>query len=175
MSKMLDISLTGGKELEAKLKELETKVSQKIVRQAVRKAQKHLLNATKTYLAVISRGGGMAQKIAKALQIKVPKQETGGYQLDIWIRPNPEFVYYRRGSHSVYKTGRHGERFAGKTVGRSYIPAAIEYGHGKNKKQSARPFMRPAADTTVAARINILNKELRVGIAKIWKSRKAAG
>ena len=162
----MDISLVGGKELEAKLLSLEKKVSKKIVRTGVRKAQKYLLNATKTYLMVISRGGGMAQKIASALQVRAPgKQRKGGYSLNVQIRNDPDFVYYPTGSSSSLATG--------KTSGhRSFIPAAIEYGHGQNKEQAARPFMRPAADATVGSRIRILNKELQVGIAKIWKSKK---
>jgi hypothetical protein len=166
MSKaMMDISLIGGKELEAKLLSLERKVSKKIVRAGVRKAQKHLLNATKTYLMVISRGGGMAQKIAKALQVRAPRrQRRGSYSLNVQIRNDPDFVYYPRGSSSSLTTR--------KTSGhRSFIPAAIEYGHGRNKEQAARPFMRPASDATVGSRIKILNRELQIGIAKIWKSK----
>ena len=164
MAKM-DISLIGGRELEAKLKELETKVSKKIVRAAVRKAQKSLIPTIKTYLAGISRGGGMSEKIAKALQVRAPRRQArGSYSLNVQIRNDPELTYYPKGSSSSLATR--------KTTGhRSYIPAAIEYGHGQNKEQAARPFMRPAADATVNSRIRIMTKELAAGIGKIWRKK----
>jgi HK97 gp10 family phage protein len=156
------MSLIGGKELESKLAAIEKKVSKKIVRQGVRKAQKALIPSIKMYLAGISKGGGMAEKISKALQVRATrKQKRGSYSINVQLKNDPAFIHYPKGASSSLSTK--------KTTGnRSYVPAAIEYGHGQNKEQSARPFMRPAADATVGRRITILVKEINAGLAKIW-------
>lgn len=159
---MISIALIGGKELEAKLLQLERKVGKKIVRSALRKAQKAMIPTIKGYLSGISKGGGMAQKIAKALTVRAQKRNPRGtYSVHVTLKPNPDFLHYPKGSFSSLET----RKTSGK---RSYIPAAIEYGHGKNKEQAARPYMRPAADVTVGKRIKILTKEVAAGIAKIW-------
>jgi len=159
---VIDVSLIGGKELEAKLLQLETNVGRKIVRSAVRNAQKSLIPTIKGNLAGISRGGGMAQKISKALTVRAARRNPRGtYSVHVTLKSDPTLVFYPKGSSSNLGTG--------KTTGkRSYIPAAIEFGHGKNKEQAARPFMRPAADVTVSSRIKILTKEVADGIARIW-------
>lgn len=162
---MISVHLEGGKELENKLAELEKKVSKKIVRTGVRKAQKVLLTAIKMRLNWIAKGGGMAEKISKALQVRAPKkQRRGGYAINVQLKSDPAFIHYPKGASSSLSTG--------KTSGkRSYIPAAIEYGHGQNKEQAARPYMRPAADMTARQRIEILRKEVAAGIAKIWSKK----
>jgi hypothetical protein len=148
--------------LENKLLQLERKVGRKIVRKALRNAQKAMIPTIKGYLAGISKGGGMAQKIAKALTVRAQKRNPRGtYSVHVTIKPDPSFISYPKGSFSSLGTG--------KTSGkRSYIPAAIEFGHGKNKEQAARPYIRPAADATIGKRIKILTKEVAAGMAKIW-------
>jgi len=87
------------------------------------------------------------------------------------LKSDPDFIGYSKGSafsmaESRTKKGKvYHKQVSGK---RSFVPAAIEFGHGKNKEQAARPFMRPAADVTVRKRIDILTKEVAAGIAKIW-------
>lgn len=164
---MISVSMTGGKELEHKLSELEKKVGKKIVRAGVRKAQKTLVTAIKQRLTFIAKGGGMAQKISKALQVRAPKkQKKGGYSINVQLKNDPAFVHYPIGSSSSMATG--------KTSGkRTYAPAAIEFGHGKNKEQAARPYMRPAADMTARQRVEILRKVIAAGIAKIWSKKSA--
>jgi len=159
---MISMALIGGKELEDKLMQLEKKVGRGIVRTAVRKAQKALIPAIKANLAAISKGGGMAEKISKALQVRAPrKQKRGSYAINVQLKSDPAFIHYPKGASSSLATK--------KTTGnRSYVPAAIEYGHGKSKADAARPFMRPAADATVGRRITILVKEINAGLAKIW-------
>jgi len=159
---VISVRLEGMKELEAKLLQLERKVSKKIVRSAVRKAQKALIPTIKGYLEGISTGGGMAQKISKALTVRAAKRNRkGSYAVHVTLNPDPSFLSYPQGSSSNLAT----RQTSGK---RSYAPAAIELGHGKNKEQAARPYMRPAADATVNQRIRILTKEVATGIAKIW-------
>jgi len=162
---MISVQIEGAKELETKLLELERKMAKKIIRQGVRNAQKILIPAIKSNLSAISKGGGMSEMIAKALQIRAArKNPRGSYSVNVQIRNQPDFVYYPKGSFSSLETR--------KTQGkRSYIPAAIEYGHGQNKEQAARPFMRPAADSTERSRIKILSDWVRNELDKIWRSK----
>lgn len=169
---MISVELKGAKELEKKLLQLETKVGRKIVRSAVRNAQKAMIPTVKGYLAGISKGGGMVQRISKALTVRAQKRNPKGtYSVHVTIKPDPAFVGYSKGSafslaESTTKKGKvYHKQVSGK---RSYVPAAIEFGHGKNKEQAARPFMRPAADVTISKRIKILSKEVAAGIARIW-------
>ena len=164
---MISVQIEGGKELEAKLLQLEKKVGRKFVRTGVRNAQKVLETATKMQLNFISKGGGMAQKIASALTVRAQKkQKKGTYTINVFIKGQPDFIHYRKGSFS-YLYNKKGTGH-GKTVGRTYVPAAIEYGHGHNKEQAARPYMRPAADMTERQRVEILRKYVAAEIAKIW-------
>lgn len=153
---MISIQLEGGKELEAKLKTLETKVSRKIVRKAVRAAQKPVITVAKSN-ALSMVGGNMGGLIAANIILRaVKKQRRGSYGMSLRLKSKSEgapaeFVH-------VSKTGRP-----------TYIPAAIEYGHGSNKEQCARPFMRSAADSTRTKVISILVQQLKAGIEKIAK------
>jgi len=159
---MISIQIEGAKELENKLLQLETKVSRKIVRQGIRAAQKTLIPVIKGNLMAISRGGGMAEKIAKALTVRAARRNPRGtYAVNVQLKDDPTFLRYPLGSFSNLETG--------KTTGkRSYVPAAIEYGHGKSKEQAARPYMRPAADATESSRIKILADNINKGLAEIW-------
>ena len=159
---MISVQIEGAKELENKLLQLERKVGKKIVRTGVRTAQKSLIPVIKGSLMAISRGGGMAEKIAKALTVKAARRNPRGtYAVNVQLKDDPAFLHYPKGSFSSLDTG--------KTTGkRSYIPAAIEYGHGSNKEQAARPFMRPAADATESSRIKILIDNINKGLAEIW-------
>lgn len=159
---MISVQIEGAKELENKLLQLERKVGKKIVRTGVRNAQKSLLSVIKANLSAISKGGGMAQKIAKALTVRAARRNPKGtYSVNVQIKSQPEFVYYPKGSFSSLGTR--------KTQGkRSYVPAAIEFGHGQSKEQAARPYMRPAADATEKSRIKILSDYVRSEIMKIW-------
>ena len=162
---MIKMSLIGGKEMEAKLLSLERNVGKKVVRAAVRDAQKALLPYVKGALMGISKGGGMAQKMAAALQVRAPRRQMkGGYAIHLQFKDVPGLVSYPKGASSSLSTKV--------TTGKgSYIPAAIEYGHGATKEAAARPFMRPAADATIGLRMKMLGKGLADGIGKIWMSK----
>ena len=161
----MSMTLIGGKEMEAKLASLERNVGKKVVRVAVRDAQKALPTYIKMGLMGISKGGGMAQKIAAAITVRAPRrQKKGSYTINVQFKDVPGLAYYPKGSSTSLTRG--------KTTGeRAYIPAAIEYGHGMTKEASARPFMRPAADATIGLRMKILSKGLADGIGKIWMSK----
>ena len=142
--------ILGAKETEAQLRTLGRRVQQKVVKQAVRAAQKPLLERARANARSISRAGRMGPLLAKHIVIKTPKrQKPGIYALHVQMRAGiPAFT-------DVAENGRE-----------YYIPAAIEYGHGPSGEQVARPFMRPAADATRDAAKRILSQELRIGILR---------
>lgn len=168
--------LEGGRELDRKLSNLPNKVAKTVVRQAVRAAQKVALAAVKasTLRLPISarRHGAMRALIAKAWQLRAPKKQVrGSYALHVQLQSLPEFISYRQGAHTkvnfAYRD-KHGAvgRKIGAEVGRSWIPAAIEYGHGPDKARAARPFARPAAVRSALAVVRTLIEQLRAGIEK---------
>jgi hypothetical protein len=121
------LTLEGGRELQLKLDALAVKVHTKVVREAVRDAMQIDLKASKAAARGLV-GGSMGAKLAASLSIRKQKKSL------------PRFVYamvclFRKGSDLVYisKKGR-----------RTFIPAAIEFGHGRSKSKSAIPFMRQA-------------------------------
>jgi hypothetical protein len=148
---MISVQIEGAKELENKLLQLETKVGRKIVRSALRKAQKSLIPTIKGYLSTISKGGGTAQRIVAALTVRAAKKNPrGSYAINVQLKPDVE----------LFRISKDGKR--------SFIPAAIEYGHGHDKEGAARPYMRPAADSTEKSRVSQFTREVAAGIAKIW-------
>jgi len=126
------MKITGLNELEQKLKKIEKIEAKKIIRKAVREAQKIDLAASKDN-AKSMVGGEMGNKIASALKIKaVNKQRKGSYALQVAIDPTQaeEFVHNTKG----------GTRY--------YIPTAIEYGHRKKGGGTVPsiPFMLISAE-----------------------------
>jgi len=154
---MISIQLEGGIELEKKLMALETKISKNVVRTAVRKAQKPMLSAAKSNARSMV-GGVMGGLIANNLVLRAEKkQRRGSYAVNVRVKSESEgapaeFIH-------ITKEGK-----------RHYIPAAIEYGHGSRKQQSAMPYMRNAADTTRGQTISDLARELKEGIERIAKT-----
>ena len=146
MSSFVLLNLEGGGILERKLRNIEAKVAKKVVRRAVRVAQKITLAAAKSNTGMI--GGFTGGEIKQNLKIVAPKQRRGQFRLQVGIssKANEQFVV-------ISKAGN-----------RNYIPAAIEYGHGSNKEGSAIPFMRKANDSTERAKVAIVSKELQTGI-----------
>ena len=126
---MIEMTLEGGKELEAKLTALERKVGVKIARESVREAIKMILMPAKAN-ALSMVGGKMGAIIARALQIRVGtyhgKRRRGQYYMKIQHNPkyNDVFVHESEGS-LTRPQGKRGYQLSRRT----YIPAAIEYGH----------------------------------------------
>lgn len=142
--------IVGAKELEANLKTLGRKVQKRVVRQAVRAAQKPLLARAKANARSISRAGRMGPLMAKNIVIKAPKkQRPGTYALHVQMRAGVDAFVHRTKGGKQY-----------------FIPALIEHGHGPTAAQAARPFLRPAADATRGEAKRILSKELRIGILR---------
>lgn len=157
----VSFQLEGAEALAAQLTQLGTKVERKVSRPAVRAGQKVLLSAAQRTARAIGTGAGrvfargeddvsMSQIIADNLVIVAPsRQVKGSYSLHVQLRRQvPEFVH-------VSKKGK-----------RTFIPSAIEYGHGSTPELAARPYMRPAAIRTVQERMRVLGKELASGILR---------
>jgi hypothetical protein len=142
----MSLQLEGGRELQLKLDALNTKVHQKIVRTAVRDAMQIDLNASKANARGLV-GGQMGALLARRLAVRKQKKAL------------PRFVYAMvclfKGSDLIYisKKGR-----------RSFLPAAIEFGHGRSKAWSAIPFMRQAFASSVSSMIRKLAESLGRGI-----------
>lgn len=150
------IKLEGAKQLERKLLSLEKKVGKKIVRKAVRDSHKIMLSEAKSRAATIV-GGAMGRLLASNLVLRATRrQRRGSYEMQVRTKSESEgapteFVH-------ITKDGK-----------QHYIPAAIEFGHGSNKEQAARPFMRQAADATRGQVLAKFIEQLRRGIEQAAK------
>lgn len=159
------IQITGAKEIEAKLKSIESKLARQIVKDALREGANHLLRAMKSNAAAMGQGEtGMGKRIANALMVRVwKKQYKGVYGMGIRLRRDPAFIGYSEGSASSIKSKKliQGRRY--------FVPTAIEYGHafpgrggGKNapKDVPAKSFARKAIDVNTSAIERIINRSI---------------
>jgi len=191
------VTIDGWKELEDNLKTLGSRVERGVIRKAVRSAQGIMLRAVQSRARALHRDTGrlyvagkkgeqdisMAELIARNLEIRSPRRQIRGtYALHVMMRPGvADFYHVAQGAHSKVDyahKNRHGQTVTkrGGVVGLTYIPSAIEYGHGASKETAARPFMRPASDTTQNERLRRVADELRVGILReAIKGRYAGG
>lgn len=169
----MSFQLEGAEALAAQLTQLGTQVERKVARPAVRAGQKVLLDASRRRARAIRgrsdrplyawrlsgegkttlrgpAGIRMSDLIAASLIIKAPRRQVpNSYSLQVQLASGvPAFVH-------VSQKGR-----------RTYIPAAIEYGHGSTPELAARPFMRPASLATVPERMRVLGQELGAGILR---------
>ena len=157
-------TITGAKELQAKLDTLGRKVEKRVLKKAVRAGQNVLLKRARANARALPQsarfGGAIKAVIAKNIVIKTPrKQQRGTYSLHVQMRPGMDAVLaaYTKGSHTTLKDRK-------EHATRHYLPALIEYGHGSNPRQAARPFMRPAAASTRTETVRVLQLELQRGI-----------
>jgi len=146
----MSFRLEGAEELKAKLLALDAKVHNKIARDAVRASGKILLKASKES-AKSMVGGKMGRTLAGAMSLRKQRKRL------------PRFV---QAMNILFRTASKGEGLAyeSKKGRRTFIPAAIEYGHGANKDKAAIPFMRTAFKRTAAEVTAKLGKALRDGI-----------
>jgi HK97 gp10 family phage protein len=151
------IKLEGAKELERKLTSLERKIGKKIVRTAVRNAWKILLAAAKGN-AQGAVGGRMGTLLARSLVLRTPRrQKRGGYAILVRMKSASEGA-----PTEFWHTSAEGKT--------TYVPAAVEYGHGRNKEQAARPFMRNAFDRVRQQVLSKFIADLRQGIERIART-----
>ena len=149
---------TGGFEtFDLQLKRLETKVAKDIVRKATRDASKVALKQVKAN-AKSMIGGSMGSLIAKHAKIIVFKhQRKGSYGVQIGMKSGiPQFDYWPVGASSDLSN----RKSSGK---KSYIPAAIEYGHGNAKPI---PYIRSAWAATKGRAVKKMGQQLRAGIER---------
>jgi hypothetical protein len=176
--------LDGAEELRRNLDTLDSRLAKNVIRDAVRDAQKIMLKAAianaralpKSEKVLFARGKEdirMSELIARNIVIAAPRRQIpGSYSLHVQMRRNvPEFIHTAKGAHTRIEfnvttaRGFYPQKI-GATVGVTYIPAAIEYGHGIDPKSAARPFMRPAAERSKGMVIQKLVMELRVGLLR---------
>jgi len=149
--------LTGFDGLDRQLLNLERKVAKKIVRKATREAAKVTLRKVKENASSMVGGnmGGLLSKYAKVIVFK--HQRRGSYGVQIGMKPGvPQFDHWPAGSSSNLSNRK-------STGKKSYIPAAIEYGHGNARPI---PFIRSAFQSTKAKSVHVLGKELKEGIER---------
>ena len=158
---MTRMVLEGFEGLNAKLIALPKKVAKKIVRTSKRESAKVVLKQVKSNAKSMVGGnmGGLLAKYAKVIVFK--HQRKGSYGVQIGMKPRvPEFDYWPVGSSSSL-TSR-------KTTGKkSYIPAAIEYGHDNAKPIS---FIRTAWKAKKTSAVKVLGQQLKLGIEREAKS-----
>jgi len=158
----MDIEIKGCRELERKLEKLADKTARKFVRQSLKKGG--------TVFAIKTRknaknmvGGIMGRLISKLIKVRAAKkQKPGEYSVNAKLDSVRQFFH----------TAKDGEK--------SFIPAAIEYGHAGPGGEGGRvakpiPFMRNAHVTVKElARGKVIKdlwakirKEGAKGVAKI--------
>jgi hypothetical protein len=173
-------TLRGGVELQRLLDTM----PKNIQKAAIRKIVKNVINVP--YEAVIRRiqalpSSGLLKRSSLKLRMlmsfrKHPakKQRAGVYSMDAAFVDAERFglIYYAQGAHTPISFNvrnrhgnlvdkRHGER------GRTFVPAALEWGHGSNKEAAARPFMRPAIDSSEAEAERRMAAELKDELDRI--------
>ena len=142
--------IEGIDQLNRQLMSLERNASKKIARGAVTRGTRPALQAVKTN-AKSMVGGEMGALMAANLKSRTWKKPPKSmYAKAIVFKPDvKEFVH---------------ESKAGK---RSYIPSAIEHGHGN---AAPIPYMRTAFNQTRQTSLQTITNELRSGILKEVKS-----
>ena len=160
--------IRGNKELMANLATLPQKMEKKVIGQAVRATQKIMVpvvqSNARSMLAASKYPDSvdMSEMIANNIVIRAPKKQRRGlYTLMVMMKPKVgEFLYYPSGSSSSLSTK--------KTTGRrTYIPAAIEYGHmAGGTYVPPVPFMRSAAESTANNRMRMFTNLLRSGLLR---------
>ena len=155
---MAKMTLEGFEGLEKKLVNLERGTANKIVRTATRDAAKVTLVQVKSNAKTMV-GGNMGALLAKHAKIVVFKhQRRGSYGVQIGMKPNvPEFDYWPVGSSSSLRSKRTTDK-------KSYIPAALEYGHGNARPI---PYIRRAWDATRSKAVTVLGESLKKGIERV--------
>lgn len=167
------ITLTGGAELDRKLRQMEPKIANKLMKKGLKNSLKPLQKAA-TLNALRMVGGEMGGLIAESITTRPIRRRKGSYGMGVMIKPNVAGLVH------ITKIGV-----------RHYIPAAIEYGHaapytaGKDfgeekdisvskidatiaknaaKTVPARPFMRNAVDSQKGTVLYIAGNEIREAI-----------
>jgi HK97 gp10 family phage protein len=130
----MKIEIAGAQEIIKALEQLAPKVEKKILRQAIRKGLKPLLDEAKDQ-APVDTGD-----LRKSLTIRVAKSQKRG-TIALEVRPN--------------------ER---KYDGRFYYPAIVEYGRKKARPMEPNPFMAKAFEGKAEEAKDVALREIKRGI-----------
>ena len=156
---MWDMKLEGARDLERKLNKMEKKEGKAVVRKGVRDATKEESLAQAKSNASTMVGGTMGQMLAKSLTLRHESKKRrvrGAWGVDIKFSK----AYNKRFVHIAKRDGR-----------RTYIPYAIEYGHGVHPDQAGIPFLRSAWDSSKYATAKSIPKKIWDGIKAIARSK----
>ena len=145
----LKMEVYGVKGVEKRLDLLEKKVAKKVVSQAVQKVAKSILKTKMKNNATSMVGGEMGKALAKSISTYVAKKRNNGDFMVI-ARTKPK----KGQEHFIYMS---------KSQKRSYVPHAIEFGHGNTKPI---PFMRKAWIESMRTAQKALGKQIVSNIVK---------
>lgn len=154
----IDMQMIGGDQLLNRLSALDTKTHNKIVRQAVREAGRPVLRAAKAN-AKSMVGGQMGKELARHMVLRKQKKRLPRFvfAMNILFRIRSmvdPLLYYPLRRARVRKSGK-------KVLPKSFLPAAIEYGHGANKEKASIPFIRTAFKQTKTEAYKIMERALK--------------
>ena len=147
--------ITGLKRLNKNIDLLEKKVAKKVIRKAVREAGKTTILKEARTNAKTLLGGDLGKLIKKAIKLQpVKKQRKGMFAM--MVKPSDKF------NDELTHTSKAGRK--------TYIPYAIEYGHGEAKPI---PIMRNAYLKKKKIARKIMKAEVLKGIKQAVRELKA--
>ncbi len=167
----VSFQIEGAAELERNLATLGQRLHRKVIRQAVRAAQKPVLDASKRNARSMV-GGQMGELLAKSLVITAPKrQRPGSYALHVQHitlgaarRRKRKITIRQGGGRRLTVRGLWHETQSGR---RYYLPAVLEYGHVTGSTPvAAVPYRRQAAESTRNESIRLFSRALRTGLLR---------
>jgi len=176
----IDLKIDGLKELDALVQSMPKNLAKKGIRRAVKRAHAVVYEAIRSRIEGLPNSGLLKRRSLKLAMLMAWRQRparhrrAGTYAIDGYFE-DPEaagLVHYRRGAHTPLARDvpdRHGRlrRRRGAEVGRSFIPAALEFGHaapgqaGGTKIAAAVPFMRPGIDQAKEPAGQVLEAEMK--------------
>jgi len=182
MGDIWTVQVSGGLELERKLKRLPDVVQKRVVKGAVKSAQSIVLRSVRSRTQNPSRRsarrkiastskqnkGSMAHRMAKNIKLYVRKKKRPGeYSMTVRFKTESEgldqsLIYYPMGSYSSLKSRKtHGKR--------TFIPAAIEFGHGPGRRTQPLRFFTEGAKRVKGQAIKVFVNKMFAGIAREFR------
>lgn len=171
---MIDVKLVNEVQLDNALKELDTKAVKKIFGQALMMGAQPIAAATSS-MAASRVGGEMGMAIASHMTVvkRAGKRSRGeAARVIVGVNTSDGFgVYYPKGSTIGFVTNKRGKQKqvmlnGGRRAYRSFIPAAIEYGHAspgmggsRMKTSNPIPYALDAARSKAAAATEIIKRQ----------------
>lgn len=150
------LEVKGAEGLDLAIGKLEGRPGKRIVRAGVRAGAKIVQKASKAN-ALSMVGGKMGALLAAMLKVRAQKRSRTATKAGI---VGVNVIIDKAGNNVFVYTSKKGKQ--------SYIPYAIEYGHGKAKDEAARPYMRKAADEHGQRAVDAMIEKTWQGVRKIW-------